>query len=58
MEDVTEPELIRQDPQIDRAVCLYGFVRGTHFKNSSQIHVPGTVYLVTEFVIIWKIAQV
>ncbi|ELU07193.1 hypothetical protein CAPTEDRAFT_82469, partial [Capitella teleta] len=40
-EDVTEPELIRQNPCCDRSVCLYGYVRGTHLKNHSQIHIPG-----------------
>ncbi len=43
MEDVTDPENIRQNPKCDRNVCLYGYVRGTHFKPHSNIHIPGNV---------------
>ena len=41
MEDVTDPELLRQNAKCDRNVCLYGYVRGTHFKNDSHLHIPG-----------------
>ena len=41
MEDVTDPEKMRVNPKIDRSVCLYGYVRGTHFKNHSQVAIPG-----------------
>ncbi|XP_064633506.1 ribosome biogenesis protein BMS1 homolog [Lineus longissimus] len=40
-EDVTDPEAIRQDAKCDRKICLYGYVRGTHFKNHSSVHIPG-----------------
>lgn len=42
MEDVTDPELVRVNPATDRTICLYGYVRGTHFRNKSEIHIPGT----------------
>ena len=41
MEDLTDREEIRQNPKCDRKVCLYGYVRGTHFMNKSSIHIPG-----------------
>lgn len=42
MEDLTDPEKIRQDPKCDRTVSLYGYLRGTYLKNKGQVHVPGT----------------
>ncbi|KAM8924173.1 ribosome biogenesis protein BMS1 homolog [Pelodytes ibericus] len=41
MEDLTNPEDIRLDPKCDRKVSLYGFLRGAHLKNKSQVHIPG-----------------
>ncbi|CAI5774361.1 ribosome biogenesis protein BMS1 homolog isoform X1 [Podarcis lilfordi] len=41
MEDLTNPEDIRVNPKCDRKVSLYGYLRGTHLKNKSQIHMPG-----------------
>lgn len=41
VEDLTEPELIRQQPKCDRTVCFYGFLRGTHLKDTQRIHIPG-----------------
>ncbi|CAH1795459.1 unnamed protein product [Owenia fusiformis] len=41
MEDLTEPDAIRINPKVDRNISLYGYVRGTHFKNKSNIHIPG-----------------
>ncbi|XP_013412523.1 ribosome biogenesis protein BMS1 homolog isoform X2 [Lingula anatina] len=41
MEDLTDPELIRQNAKCDRTVCLYGYVRGTHFKSNCNVHLPG-----------------
>lgn len=41
MEDLTSPEEVRQDGQCDRTVSLYGYVRGTHLKTQSAIHIPG-----------------
>ena len=45
MEDVTDPEAVRQNNNVDRDICLYGYVRGTHFKNNSSIHIPGKYHL-------------
>jgi len=41
MEELTDPELIRQNPKCDRKVCLYGYVRGTHLKHNSRVHIIG-----------------
>lgn len=43
MEDLTNPEDIRVNPKCDRKVSLYGYLRGTHLKNKSQIHMPGWI---------------
>ena len=49
LEDVTDPEAIRKDSKCDRNVCLYGYVRGTHLKKNTNIHIPGNVlqYFIT-----------
>lgn len=41
MEDVTDPELVRVHPKHDRAVCLYGYVRGSHLKEKQWVHIAG-----------------
>lgn len=41
MEDLTDPEKIRQDSKCDRTVSLYGYLRGTYLKNKGQVHIPG-----------------
>lgn len=41
MEDLTNPEQVRENPNIDRNISLYGWVRGSHLKNHSAIHIPG-----------------
>jgi ribosome biogenesis protein BMS1 len=41
MEDLTEPDLIRQNAKCDRNVCLYGYVRGCPLKRNTNIHIPG-----------------
>ncbi|XP_006018539.1 ribosome biogenesis protein BMS1 homolog isoform X2 [Alligator sinensis] len=41
MEDLTNPEDIRVNPKCDRKVSLYGYLRGAHLKNKTQIHMPG-----------------
>ncbi|KAI6199590.1 Bms1-type G domain-containing protein [Aphelenchoides besseyi] len=40
-EDITDPLITRDNPNIDRNVCLYGWVRGSHLKNRSAVHIPG-----------------
>ncbi|CAD5232271.1 unnamed protein product [Bursaphelenchus xylophilus] len=41
MEDITDPELVRTDPKVDRSVCLYGWLRGSHLRNRAAVHLPG-----------------
>ncbi|XP_022110222.1 ribosome biogenesis protein BMS1 homolog [Acanthaster planci] len=41
MEDLTDPELCRQNSKCDRTVSLYGYMRGTPMKRGCSIHVPG-----------------
>ncbi|XP_033104643.1 ribosome biogenesis protein BMS1 homolog isoform X2 [Anneissia japonica] len=41
MEDLTDPEEVRQDPKCDRTVSFYGYVRGTPLKSGSNIHIAG-----------------
>ncbi|XP_075573858.1 ribosome biogenesis protein BMS1 homolog isoform X2 [Pelecanus crispus] len=41
MEELTNPEYIRINPKCDRKISLYGYLRGAHLKNKSQIHMPG-----------------
>jgi len=41
VEDVTDPNTLRTVPKSDRSVCLYGYVRGCHYRNHSHIHIPG-----------------
>ncbi|KFV04640.1 Ribosome biogenesis protein BMS1, partial [Tauraco erythrolophus] len=41
MEELTNPEDVRINPKCDRKISLYGYVRGAHLKNKSQIHMPG-----------------
>ncbi|KAM3834706.1 ribosome biogenesis protein BMS1 homolog [Vipera latastei] len=41
MEDLTNPELLRVNPKCDRKVSLYGYLRGAHLKNKSQVHMAG-----------------
>ncbi|OQR75081.1 ribosome biogenesis protein bms1-like [Tropilaelaps mercedesae] len=40
-EDITSQELIRQNPKIDRTICLYGYSRGAHLKQNTLFHIPG-----------------
>ncbi|XP_022792558.1 ribosome biogenesis protein BMS1 homolog [Stylophora pistillata] len=41
IEELTDPELIRQNAKCDRKVSLYGYVRGTHLQHNSQVHIIG-----------------
>jgi len=40
-EDVTDPELVRQNPKCDRDITLYGYVRGCNLKPGMRVHVAG-----------------
>ncbi|KAN0071157.1 Protein of unknown function (DUF663) domain containing protein [Elaphomyces granulatus] len=40
--DITPPTQIEEDPKCDRAVALYGYLRGTNFPaQGARVHVPG-----------------
>ncbi|XP_032236886.2 ribosome biogenesis protein BMS1 homolog isoform X2 [Nematostella vectensis] len=41
MEDLTDPEKVRQDSKCDRKVSLYGYVRGAHLKYNTKVHLIG-----------------
>ena len=53
VEDVTDPESLQINPKEDRTVCLYGYVRGTHFRNNRGIHIPGKFIFVSNLGL-WK----
>ncbi|CAG8467667.1 7381_t:CDS:10 [Ambispora leptoticha] len=41
VEDLTDPEQVRQNPICDRTVTLYGYLRGTNMKTNMKVHIPG-----------------
>ena len=41
VEDLTSPELIRQNPKVDRTISLYGYVRGVPLNKETSVHIPG-----------------
>ena len=41
IEDITRPELIHEDKNIDRKVSFYGYVRGCNLKTGMRLHLPG-----------------
>ncbi|KAF9977965.1 Glycoside hydrolase 2 (Mannanase, beta-galactosidase) [Actinomortierella ambigua] len=41
VEDLTDPELLRTQPNCDRTVTLYGYLRGTNLKSGMRVHIPG-----------------
>jgi AARP2CN (NUC121) domain len=40
-EDVTNPNDVEQNPDCDRSIVYYGYVRGTHLKPSMKVHLIG-----------------
>lgn len=44
-EDLTDPELKRQNPKTSRQVAFYGYVRGTYLKPTMKVHIPGALFL-------------
>jgi len=40
-EDITHPNKIAEDPTCDRSVTFYGYVRGTHLKPGTKMHLIG-----------------
>lgn len=43
IEDLTNQDVIRHNPQCDRTITLYGYVRGAPIKNNSMVHIAGKV---------------
>jgi len=41
VEDVTPAEAVRQDPRCDRDISLYGYIRGTNWKQGVTAHIAG-----------------
>ncbi|KAL7289737.1 hypothetical protein TKK_0016345 [Trichogramma kaykai] len=41
IEDLTDPELIRQNQKTDRTVSVYGYIRGIPLLKSSLVHIAG-----------------
>jgi ribosome biogenesis protein BMS1 len=40
-EDITDPNDVDENPNCDRSVVLYGYVRGTHLKPNMKVHLIG-----------------
>lgn len=40
-EDLTNQELVRQNPKCDRCISLYGYIRGVPIKNHTSLHIAG-----------------
>ena len=41
VEDLTDPEEVRQNPLCDRTVTLYGYLHGINLKPNTKMHIPG-----------------
>ncbi|CAG8637077.1 6915_t:CDS:2 [Paraglomus brasilianum] len=41
VEDLTDPEEVRQNPLCDRTVTLYGYLHGINLKLNTKMHIPG-----------------
>ena len=40
-EDITHPNRLSEDPTCDRSVTFYGYVRGSHLKPGTKMHLIG-----------------
>ncbi len=40
-EDITHPNKISEDPTCDRSITFYGYIRGTHLKPGTKMHLIG-----------------
>lgn len=38
---MTDPNLVDENPDTDRSIVYYGYVRGTHLKPSMMVHLLG-----------------
>ncbi|KAJ2554239.1 Glycoside hydrolase 2 (Mannanase, beta-galactosidase) [Coemansia sp. RSA 1933] len=41
VQDLTDPELLENNPKANRTVAMYGYLRGTHIKGRDRVHIPG-----------------
>ncbi|KAJ3120346.1 Glycoside hydrolase 2 (Mannanase, beta-galactosidase) [Nowakowskiella sp. JEL0407] len=41
VEDLSDPEMVRNNAKADRTVALYGYLRGTNLKENTKIHIAG-----------------
>eukprot|EP01122_Echinamoeba_exundans_P012949 TRINITY_DN5568_c0_g1_i1.p1 TRINITY_DN5568_c0_g1~~TRINITY_DN5568_c0_g1_i1.p1 ORF type:complete len:1335 (+),score=469.47 TRINITY_DN5568_c0_g1_i1:540-4007(+) len=41
VDDITDPEKIRQNAKCDRNVVLFGYIHGTNLKQTMKVHIPG-----------------
>lgn len=40
-EDLTDPNQVEDDPNCNREIVFYGYVRGTHLKHGMKVHLIG-----------------
>mmetsp|Transcript_24553 Transcript_24553/g.36613 ORF Transcript_24553/g.36613 Transcript_24553/m.36613 type:complete len:1220 (-) Transcript_24553:1727-5386(-) len=40
-EDLTHPNLLADNPSCERSIAFYGYVRGTHFRKGTKVHLIG-----------------
>mmetsp|Transcript_14206 Transcript_14206/g.25440 ORF Transcript_14206/g.25440 Transcript_14206/m.25440 type:complete len:1274 (+) Transcript_14206:176-3997(+) len=40
-EDITDSKKLQEEPKTDRKLAIFGFVRGTQFKEGMQVHMAG-----------------
>ncbi|KAJ1907281.1 Glycoside hydrolase 2 (Mannanase, beta-galactosidase) [Coemansia sp. IMI 209127] len=41
VQDLTDPEVLENNPKANRTVAMYGYLRGTHVKGKDRVHIPG-----------------
>jgi ribosome biogenesis protein BMS1 len=40
-EDITHPNKIAEEPSCERSITFYGYIRGTHLKPETKMHLIG-----------------
>jgi ribosome biogenesis protein BMS1 len=40
-EDITNPNKVELDVECDRTIVFYGYVRGSHLKSTTKVHIIG-----------------
>ena len=55
MEELTDPELIRQNVKCDRKVSLYGYVRGAHLQHNSRVHIIGNLIVERNYLHVYQV---